>query len=241
MTLSSARLFATAALAIVLLAPVNASSQQAYISRYDVYTGFAVIDSPALGLDEHNGFHVQGGINLRRWLSLGGDYSIASGSEHLTADLLPANLQAQINAAQAQLIGFGVLPANYHLSVPTDAGTQTFAAGPQLAYRRFSHATLFIRPSLGALRERAVPHPSDPFQQVVVAELAPAGFKRDWTGFYGVGGGADFTLSKHIGLRAQMDIVWNHPFNDILANGRWTFRSSIGTSYHFGRNTAAGK
>jgi hypothetical protein len=241
MNISPLRFLAATFLAAVFFTPVRTLAQQDYISRYDIYTGFADIHSPALGLNEHNGFHAQAGINLHRWLSLGGDYSEASGHEFLTTDLLPAALQAQINAAQAQYIALGLLPANYHLAVSTDAATQTFAFGPQLAYRHYSRLTLFARPSLGALRERAVPHPSDPFQQVVVAQLAPAGFKRDWTGFYGIGGGGDFSLTKHIGLRAQMDFVWNHPFNDILANGRWTFRYSVGPSFHFGRNVAAAK
>lgn len=81
----------------------------------------------------------------------------------------------------------------------------------------------------------------DAFQKVIVAQLAPAGYKLDWTGFYGAGGGGELALTKHIGVRMQLDAVYNHPFNDILANGRWTFRSSVGTSFHFGRNTAAGK
>jgi len=234
------RLSAVTALAVsVWLFPSSARAQQPDYSRYDAYAGFAVIDSPALGLNEHNGFHAQAGINSRRWLSFGGDYSVASGSEILTTNLLPAATQAQINAAQAQYIGLGLLPANYHLAVPTDAGTQTFAFGPQLAFRHYSRVTFFLRPSLGALRERAVPHPADAFQVVIVGQLAPAGFKRDWTGFYGAGGGGEFAVNRHFGLRAQMDIVYNHPFNDILANGRWTFRYSVGPSIHWG--STAGK
>jgi len=232
------RLLVCAVLAALLGSTVISKAQQNYIGRYDAYAGFAVIDSPMLGLDEHNGFHAQAGINPRRWLSIGGDYSEGTGSQLLTTNLLTAALQAQINAAQAQVIAAGFLPANYHLAVPTDAATQTFAFGPQLAFRRLSRLTLFLRPSLGALRERAVPHPADAFQTVIVGQLAPAGFKLDWTGFYGAGGGADYSISRHFGIRAQMDAVYNHPFNDILANGRWTFRYSVGPSFHFGRNMA---
>lgn len=232
-------LAATTLAAFVLLPNASAHAQQTYISRFDVYTGFTDIESPALGLSEHNGFHAQAGMNARRWLSFGGDYSEASGSELLTTDLLPPATQTRVNGAQAKYIALGLLPANYHLAVPVDAATQTFAFGPQLAFRHFSKVTLFLRPSLGALRERAVPHPADAFQKVIVAGLAPAGFKRDWTNFNGIGGGADLTLNKHIGLRAQMDFVYNHPFDDILANGRWTFRYSVGPSFHFGRNIGA--
>ena len=81
-----------------------------------------------------------------------------------------------------------------------------------------------------------MPYPADGFQKVIIAQLAPAGYKRDWTGFYGIGGGGDLTLTRHLGLRAQIDFVYNHPFNDILANGRWTFRYSVGPSFRFGRN-----
>src|ERR1035441_3264052 len=102
------RLLVCAALAALLSFTVISKAQQSYIGRYDTYAGFAVIDSPMLGLDEHNGFHAQAGINPRRWLSIGGDYSEGTGSQLLTTNLLPAALQAQINAAQVQL----GLPAN---------------------------------------------------------------------------------------------------------------------------------
>src|ERR1017187_3437643 len=189
------RLLVCAALAALLSSTVISKAQQSYIGRYDAYVGYADINSPMLGLDEHNGFHAQAGINPRRWLSIGGDYSEGTGSQLLTTNLLPAALQAQINAAQAQFIAAGFLPANYHLAVPTDAATQTFAFGPQLAFRRLSRLTLFLRPPLGAVRERAVPHPADAFQTVIVGQLAPAGFKLDWTGFHGAGGGAESSTS----------------------------------------------
>lgn len=227
---------AAALVATAMCSVLTCHAQQAYISRYDVYVGFADIDSPALGLDE-KGFHAQAGLNARRWLSIGGDYSVAAGSEILTVNLLPAALQTQINAAQAQFIRLGLLPSGYQLRVPTDASTHTLAFGPQLAYR-LSRGTFFLRPSVGALRERAVPHAADAFQRVIVAELAPAGYKLDWTGFYGFGGGGEVTLTRRLAVRAQMDLVYNHPFNDILANGRWTFRYSVGPSIHFGRNIA---
>jgi hypothetical protein len=222
---------------LFILSAASLHAQQSYVSRYDAYAGFTDLFTPELGLNQ-TGFHTQVGINPRLWYSVGFDYSISTGSEVLTTDLLPASLQAQVNAAQSALIAAGLLPPNYHLAVPTDATTHTFALGPQLAFRHFSHATIFVRPSLGALRERAVPHPTDPFSTSVAHELAPAGFKLDWTGFYGVGGGADFVLLKHFGLRTQIDIVHDHPFNDILANGRWTYRFAVGPSFHMGRNIA---
>ena len=236
--LRTAPLAATACTMVCLAFGATAHAQQTYVSRYDAYAGFTDINAPALGLNQP-GFHLQVGMNPRRWASIGFDYSIANGSEVLGTSLLPTSLQAQVNAAQAGYIKAGLLPANYVLAIPTDVNTQTFAFGPQYVNRHFSKVSLFLRPSLGALRERAVPRSAtDPFQKAIITELAPAGFKRDWTAFYGVGGGADFSVTRHFGVRTQLDIVHNHPFNDILADGRWTYRVSVGPSFHFGRNTS---
>jgi hypothetical protein len=235
-------LLAGAALAVLFAFPATtAHAQQAYVGRYNVYAGFADIDSPMLGLNEQ-GFHAQAGINPRLWLSFGADYSEGHGSQVLTPNLLPAALQATIATEIAGLEQLHELPAGYQLAVPATAATQTFAFGPQFSDRHYAKFTLFIRPSLGALRERAVPYsnPADPFEEGVVASLAPAGFKLDWTGFFGVGGGAEVAVCKHLSIRGQMDVVYNHPFNDILADGRWTYRYSVGPSFQFGRNVAAG-
>lgn len=218
-----------------MLIAAQAGAQQPYAGRFDLYIGFTDLDTPELGLNQ-KGLNTQVGFNPKRWLAIGFDYSNSTGTEILTTDLLPAALQARINAAQAGYIARGLLPPTYRLAVHTDATTHTFALGPQLMSRHFQNLTLFLRPSLGALRERAVPHPGDPFATVIVGQLAPAGYKRDWTGFYGVGGGGDLSLARHLGLRIQMDAVHDHPFDDILANGRWTFRIAIGPSVHFGRN-----
>jgi hypothetical protein len=231
---------ATIATLLLLLFATPIQAQQTYISRYDAYAGFTDLYTPELGLNQ-TGFHTQVGINPRTWLSVGFDYSISTGDELLTTPLLTPTLQTQVNAAQAAYIAAGLLPPNYRLAVSTDATTHTFALGPQLAYRHFTRATLFVRPSLGALRERATPHPADPFATAVAKELAPAGYKQDWTGFYGVGGGGDIVVTKHLGLRLQIDIVYDHPFNDILANGRWTYRFAVGPSFHMGRNIATTK
>jgi len=220
---------------LLLILAGAAEAQQTFVSRYDVYTGFTDIYSPELGLNQQ-GFHTQAGLNMRPWYSMGFDYSVASGSEVLKPDLLPAALQQQIGFAIQEYEAAGVLPTGYRLAIPTDAFTQTFAAGPQVMYRHYTKATFFVRPSLGALRERATPHPTDTFSTGIAQQLAPAGSKLDWTGFYGIGGGGDFAITRHIGIRAQLDAVYNHPFNDILEHGRWTYRYSFGPSFHFGRN-----
>lgn len=213
-------------------------AQQTDVERYDVYAGFAGFETPELNLAQR-GFHLQAGENLKSWLSAGFDYSVATGHNSLTANLLTASLQQQLGAEIEYLIEQGVIPPNYQLVVPLDASSQTFALGPQLAYRHYKPVTLFVRPSLGAIRQKVTPHPTDPVSQSIVEQLVPAGYKVDWSGFYGFGGGVEWNATRHFGLRAQTDVVYWRLFNDLLANGTWTTRYSIGLTYHFGKNIVA--
>ncbi len=218
-------------------AATAAGAEQSYVGRYDVYAGYVNFNSPHIGLIE-NGFHLQGGVNPRRWLALGVDYSSANGSLLLVPTELPAAKQVAISQALSQLMAAGVIPPTYVLTVPTDSYTQTFAAGPQWMIRHYSKVTFFLRPSVGAIRERATPHPTNAVAQVFAQQLAPAGYKLDWTAFYGAGFGTDIQATRHFALRAQLDYVHDHLFNDLLRDSRNTFRFSIGPSYHFGRNVA---
>jgi hypothetical protein len=231
----SARVTTIVALAILFLVSFPAAAQQTYVTKYDLYTGYAFLNSPKIGLFE-NGFHTQFGLRPKPWLSFGIDYSITAGDLTFTPDLLPTALQQQLGAQLAHLIALGVIPPNYTLSVPAHSVTHSFAIGPQLAYRHFSKATFFVRPSVGAIREGATPRPKDPIAAGIVAQLAPAGHKTDWQGFYGIGGGFDILFTKHFALRTQADYVWDHLFNDLLRDGRWTTRFSIGPCFNFGRN-----
>ncbi len=211
--------------------------QQTYVTRYDLFTGYTYFNSPKVGLAE-SGFHLQAGIRPTTWYSIGFDFSTAAGSLTLTPELLPTALQQSLSAQLAQLAAIGRLPAGYQLQVPADSSTQTYTVGPQLACRRWKPITLFLRPSIGAIRELATPKPADPIATAVVAGLAPAGKKTDVTIFYGFGGGIDFLFSKHVALRVQADLVRDHLFNDILKDSRGTVRFSIGPCFNFGRNIA---
>jgi hypothetical protein len=212
-----------------------ASGQQEYVSRYDAFAGYTFLDSPHVGLFE-NGFQFQAGVRPKTWYSLGFDYSISAGDLTLTPNLLTTALQQQLAAQLQQLAAAGLLPAGFTLSVPAHSRTQTFAAGPQLAYRHFSRITLFVRPSIGAIHEVATPHPTNAIAAAIAKQLVPSGQKTDWTGFYGFGGGADVLFSKHVGLRVQADLVYDHLFSDLLKDGRLTARFSIGPCFNFGKN-----
>jgi hypothetical protein len=221
----------------VMLVASRASGQQTYVTRYDLFAGYTFLDSPHVSLFE-NGFHFQIGVRPKTWYSLGFDYSVSEGNLTLTPNLLTTALQQQLGAELAALAAAGELPPGYTLVVPAHSVTQTFAAGPQLAYRHFTNVTLFVRPDLGAIHEAATPKPaiSDLIAQGVVQQLAPTGKKTDWTPFYGFGGGADFLFSKHLGVRVQSDLVYDHLFNDLLKDGRFTVRFSVGPIFNFGKN-----
>lgn len=221
----------------LILAAASARGEQSYVPRYDMFAGYTFLDSPHISLFE-NGFHYQFGVRPKTWYSLGFDYSVSSGNLTLTPDLLTTALQQQLGQQIGALIQAGAIPATYTLVVPAHSLTQTLTGGPQLAYRHFSKLTLFIRPSVGAIHEVATPKPAanDPVAKAIVAQLAPSGKKTDWTTFYGFGGGADFLFTKHVALRVQSDLVYDHLFSDLLKDGRFTVRFSVGPCFNFGKN-----
>jgi hypothetical protein len=213
-------------------------AEQTYVTRYDAYVGYAFLNSSSVNLFE-NGFAAQFGFRPRTWYSVGFDYSFSRGDLVLTPNLLPTDLAQRLGSQLAALSAAGRLPPGYALVVPTHSQTQTFAVGPQLAYRHWKPVTLFLRPVFaGAIREVATPKPGDPIATAIVAQLAPSGKKRDWTWFLGFGGGFDLNLTRHLALRTQVDLVHDHLFNDLLKNGRFTVRFSVGPAFNFGRNIA---
>jgi hypothetical protein len=226
------RMLRTLSLLTFLVLIAGHARAQEYVGRYDIYSGFTTLETPYRDLVQR-GYHLQLGYNVRTWASLGFDYSISSGHNTITPNFLPLNLQ--------QLLQQELGPAYALVAVPANATTQTFAAGPQYQYRRFERATFFVRPALGAVRESATPRPKDPLNTAIVQQLVPSGHKTDWQGFYGFGGGLDLNATKHISLRMQTDVVYYHLFNDILRDGSWTVRWSVGPSFHFGRNVRAEK
>ena len=219
-----------------LLLALPLFGQQTYVTRYDAYVGYAFLDSPHIGLFE-NGVAAQVGFRPKTWMSFGFDYSYTTGDGTITPGLLPDALQQGLGAELAQLVAAGVIPSSYQLVVPIHSKTQTFAVGPQLAYRGLTHFTLFWRPVFaGAIHEYATPVPTDQIAAAVVANLTPTGHKTDTAGFVGFGGGIDILLTKHLAIRTQADLVYDHLFNDLLKDGRFTTRFSVGPAFNFGPN-----
>ena len=50
--------------------------------RYDAFGGFSYLSAPDIGLAQW-GFNTQFGVNVKRWLALGFDYSAQTGSTTL--------------------------------------------------------------------------------------------------------------------------------------------------------------
>ena len=209
---------------------------QDFVPRYDFYAGYAYLNSPKIGLPEH-GFHTQAGINVKRWLSLGLDYSRAEGDLSLTPSPLKPSLRDAANTLIEIYKAAGAVPPDYTGAVPTSVVTQTFAAGPQLVWRRHGYAITF-GPSVGWVVERATAHPNDLLTNLFVGEISPEGAtSRDHKMFYGAGGALDVHLTRHVGLRFRVDVVHDKLFTEaFLASGRNTVRLSIGPAFHFGKN-----
>jgi hypothetical protein len=191
--------------------------------------------SPSFNLYQR-GFNGEFGVNVTRWLALGGDFSILDGNTSLVPKDLKPSLQAELGVELGQLAQAGMLPPGYVLYVPFNAKTYTYAAGPQINFRQLKAVTFFVRPDLGAIHEKASLHPADPIQTLVVAALAPGGTKTDTTYFYGVGGGLDLNANKHVALRITVDYVHTFLFDNLLKDPRNTVRLSVGPTFRFGKN-----
>lgn len=242
----------------LLLATAPLSAQQTNVTRFDVYGGYAFLNSSAVNLFE-NGFAVQIGVRPTTWLSLGFDYNLAAGDLTIKQTQLLPKLQAGLTpAALGQLIQLlkatGQAPATYQppssLTVPAHSRTQTYTIGPELVYRHFTKATIFVRPLYaGIIHETATPKPQDPLVKALVFGLhgLPGGLpdvpglltgssKTDNVFFYGFGGGFDILFNNHFAWRVQSDLVRDHLFNDLLTDSRWTVRFSTGPAFNFGKN-----
>ena len=206
------------------------AQNQEYVGQYDAYFGFAYLTTPNMNLDQR-GWQGQFGYNYRRWLALGFDTSYFGGGSSLT---VPQLNNATIGKL-APIIPY--LPAGYTVWTPYHANTYTITGGPQLNYRHFKYVTLFIHPDIGAMYQSVAVHPQDRIMTEIVSSLLGPSMKTSqWTPFYGVGGGLDLNVSKHVGLRFQSDWVYTQLFQNLLRNPQYTWRMSASPTFRFGKN-----
>ena len=217
-------------LLVLMLLVLPAFAQQEYVGRYSAFGGYSFLDSPKLNLFE-NGFDGTFGVNIKRWVGFGFDFSIFTGG----SSLVPSDLNA---ATQQQLLPIlAMLPPGATIRVPFDATTSTYAIGPQINIRKLKKVTFLVRPALGALHEDITAKPTDPLTAAIVAGLLGSSGKTSSTAtFYGFGGGADLFPTKHVGVRVTADFVHFAIFQSFLNGGRNAVRFAIGPTFQFGKN-----
>ena len=207
--------------------PVAASAtatQQNSISRFEIFAAPSYLDTPRLNLVQR-GVNADLAINLKRWMSVGVDYSDLSGH----SDVVPQELTPQLQTLLAASV-----PPGLRVAVPYKSSAQTFGAGPQFNFRHWQRTTLFVRPAGGLLHESITLNPNSPLTAALVSHIVPSRQKSDTTIFYGVGGGADLNASKHVGVRIAADFGHYKLFNDLLGKGQNCVRISLAPIFKFG-------
>ncbi len=217
-------------LLLVLLTSLTCFSQQTDIRQFSAFGAFSYLSTPSLNLTQR-GFDGDFGVNVRSWLTLGGDFSYAGGH----SSLVPGDLNATTQAKLAPFLPF--LPPGFVLKVPYNSSTYTYEAGPQFNYRRFKKVTLFARPALGALHADFTAKPGDPITAAIVNGLLNGKTSQsDTVVFYGFGGGITWEVTPNFGLRVASDFVHYNFFSNLLDGGRNSVRVVVGTKFSFGKN-----
>ncbi len=233
------RSFVCGLASFVLLTGLTCFSQQDYIARYSAFTAFSYLSTPSINLTQR-GFDADFGINVKSWLTIGGDFSYNHGS----SSLLPNYLNSATQQKLAQFLP--LLPPGFDVATPYDISTYTYEAGPQFNYRGLKKFTLFARPALGALHANVTTKPYRCQQpelecgpiltQIVNGLLSGRTSASDTVVFYGAGGGITWEATHYFGIRAAVDVVHYDFFSNILNGGRNSVRLTVGTKFNFGQN-----
>ncbi len=171
-------------LALFLLsAALTCFAQQTDIRQYSSFGAFSYLSTPSLNLTQR-GFDGDFGVNVRSWLTLGGDFSYAGGHSSLLPNYLNSTTQAKLAPYVPLFQKLGI-----PLAVPYNSSTYTYEAGPQFNYRKLKKVTLFARPALGALHADFTAKPDNPYiAQIVSGLLNGKTSSSDTVLFYGFGG-----------------------------------------------------
>jgi hypothetical protein len=234
-SLAIVRLLLLCSLVIFICLP--AVAQQTDINRYTVYTGFDTMISPARSLTEY-GFDVDFGVTVKPWLGLGGDFG-AFGNSIINGSGTINGSETVYAPTFNKLFGMGVpgVPPANAVNVPFTSTTYVFAAGPQFYWRKWKSVTFLGRPGFGGIHESAnltLP----PGLGVLLPALGlpvPKANQSDLTWFIGLGGGADFNVSRRVGIRITADWVNTHLFSNLLTNRQNYMRFTIGPTWRWGQ------
>lgn len=213
----------------ILLCCLPAWAQDTGVNRYTLFTGFDYMISPARNLTER-GFETDFGVTVRPWMALGADFGALvngagtiNGGETIYAPLL----------IKAEPLG---APAPGSVHVPFKSTTYTFATGPQFYLRKWEKVTLFVRPGFGGIHENAsftLPTQLG-FLLTQLGAPIPSAHQSDTTVFFGLGGGFDVNVSRHVGMRFAADWVNTHMFTNLLTQRQNYVRFSIGPAWKWG-------
>jgi len=222
---------------------VQQATAQQYVQKWDVYSGYAYLNTPTTSLSQ-NGFNITVGRNLRNWIALGADFSYFNGAGAQAQGLAPL-------AASLPLSVLQTLPpalAGATLQVPYNATTMTFAIGPQFQFRKKKWVTPFFHPFLGAFHSKVEGKVSEiqppagvsaaQFAQVLAlippAQLNAVLNQSDTVVGYGVGVGVDLNLTRPVAFRFTTDYIRT----GLFASHQNNVRIATGIIYRFGGEIA---
>ncbi len=83
-------------LLFIILTSLTAFSQQDYVNRFDAYAGYGYFSTPSLNLSQ-NGFNGEFGWNAKSWVALGFDFSVFTGDNVITPNMLTPALQQTLS------------------------------------------------------------------------------------------------------------------------------------------------
>jgi hypothetical protein len=231
-------------LLLIFVAPMLAQQRDEDITKFNIFTGYSHLRISPLDLGS-NGFNTSVGVNVKRWMGIGSDFSVFSGSTVVPLDstVLATNLSA----------------AGVAIPLPVKANVKnyTFSFGPQIEIRHWRGFTPFIRPVfIGGMHASADIDASQvgPFLLANANALLTSGVKptdllaiqqfaaglpaakfsdSDTKVYYGVGGGLDVVLHRNVGMRVAVDFVHTKLFDNLL-KGQNNLRISVGPTWRFG-------
>jgi hypothetical protein len=205
-------LFVLLVAAAIVIQPAAA---QEHVQKWSLYSGYSYFNTPSKDLEQH-GFNINLARNTHwRWLSIGGDFSHASGSSSQIQGV-PVSLAPFVPAPYLPLL------SGVQLKVPYDATSTIFAAGTQVEWRH-KRITPFARPYLGMFHMNVQ---GDPNQVIPASGISPAQFQALMASLnipqatlkkalqlnatmlgYGAGGGMDLNFTDAYALRFTADFI----------------------------------
>jgi len=226
---------ALAGLSLFLFLPAFAQEQgDVTINRYTVYTGFDYFNSPGLSMSQR-GFDTDFGVTVKPWVALGADFS-ASGNSIISGNGTINGSGTVYAPLLIKAASLGAPPPS-SVNVPFKSTSYTFAVGPQFYWRKWPQVTFLGRPGLGVIHATADVN-LPPQLAGLLGELGapvPSAHQVDTRLFVGLGGGADFNVSKRVGVRVTADWINTHLYPNLLSNRQNFVRLTIGPTFRWGR------